>query len=81
MELMTDHQHTLCEYFPIGMYLREEMSERGWDYEELSSKSGLRIGDVVDIVADSRRGSDEELTMLAKAFGVSPELFINLSGK
>lgn len=80
MELMTNHQHTCCERFPIGVYLREEMECREWDYETVSAMSGLRVGDVEDIVTDSRRASEEELRMLAKAFGVSEELFINLSG-
>jgi plasmid maintenance system antidote protein VapI len=80
MKLMTNHQHTCCERFPIGVYLREEMECREWDYETLSARSGLRVGDVSDIVTDSRKASEEELRMLARAFGVSEELFINLSG-
>jgi plasmid maintenance system antidote protein VapI len=65
--------------FPLGVHLREEMEARGWFTYHLAHLTGLSLKDLGEILDDVRKPTSEEIEVLANAFGVSVELFENLS--
>lgn len=77
-----------AEVFPLWSYIHEELVERGWDKRDLAVRMGgdareqsvsLLTLEFIEVVRDPDCKVGEETAMrLAKAFGVSKELFINL---
>jgi plasmid maintenance system antidote protein VapI len=81
-----------AEVFHPSVFIQEEMDERGWDRDELairmtgpSDKNHLGVTrlsldfyfDIGPVTPGLRIGA-ETAEMFAQAFGVSPQLFLNL---
>jgi HTH-type transcriptional regulator/antitoxin HigA len=63
---------------PPGFFIREELEARGWTQRDLAYILGCPEQSV-NIILSGKRGITPEMAKaLAKAFDVSPELFINL---
>lgn len=67
-----------AEVFPPGVFVKEEIEERGWSQTDLAEIIGRPVGIVDEIIAGERGISAEIAMELAAAFGTSPELWINL---
>jgi len=77
-----------AEVFPLWSYIHEEMLDRGWDKRDLAVRMGgdareqsisLHTLEFIEVVRNPDCSIGEETAMrLARAFGVSKELFINL---
>lgn len=74
-----------AETWPVGHFIKDEMKERGWTRRELVQRLGepLDVNSLaIDLLIDTPRkgmliGKDLAAD-LARAFGTSPELWINL---
>ena len=76
-----------AEHFPVGHYIREEMEVRGWTEDRLAiemNKYHLQVTRVAldftlaelpepNLILDQETAED-----LGRAFGVSPDFFLNL---
>jgi HTH-type transcriptional regulator/antitoxin HigA len=67
-----------AEVFPPGVFVEEEIEERGWSQADLAEIIGRPVDMVKEIIAGERDISAEIAMDLAAAFGTSPELWINL---
>lgn len=74
--------------FPVWCFIHEEMLERGWDKRELAVRMGgdsrevainLLTLEFIEVIRDPNcHLGDEMAGLLAHAFGVSKDFFINL---
>lgn len=76
---------TPAETFPPGLFITEEITARGWTTADLAARMGGDAAlnqckvDLLIAVPDKRLEMDEATAFgLARAFGTSPRLFINL---
>lgn len=67
-----------AEVFAPGVFVREEMEERGWSQTDLSEILDRPVGLVNELLSGKRSISPETARGLAAAFGTSPELWMNL---
>jgi len=68
----------IAEAFPPGEFIREELEARGWSQQDLADILG-RTPTVVSQVLSGKREINPELARdLGAAFGVDPQLFMNL---
>lgn len=69
---------TPAEAFTPGEHLRDELAERGWTADEFAKIIGRPAHDVADML-DSREDITPKTALaLAKAFGTSADLWLNL---
>ncbi len=67
-----------AEVWPAAEFVREFMDERGWSIAQLAEASGLSKR-ITGLVARGDHMVTEEIAVaLARAFGTSKELWINL---
>ena len=65
--------------YAVGDLLTEEMEERGWSVRDLADAAGLPVTTIESVLA----GPPINQTVangLARAFGTSVELWLNLAG-
>ncbi len=67
-----------AEAYPPGVFIREEMKERGWSENDLVEKAQLGARHANQILSGSCVVDSFVAERLAKAFDVSAEFFINL---
>ena len=67
-----------AEAIPPGEFIKEEMDARGWTQEELAEVLGRTRQHVNRLIQGKTAITAESAHELAKAFGVSAELFLNL---
>lgn len=75
-----------AEAFPVGEYIQEELEARGWTTKDLAIKMGGSVRDIginmlaLDmLIAVKEARIDRDMAyLMAKAFDVSPDLFLNL---
>lgn len=68
----------IAEAFPPGEFIREELEARGWSQQDLADILG-RTPTVVSQVLSGKREINPELARdLGAAFGIDPQLFMNL---
>lgn len=73
---MSDRQP--AQTFPPSLFIQEEMQFRGWKAFELMQESDLTITEVYQLLHQDRQITPHLAGGLAKAFGVSAQLFLNL---
>jgi HTH-type transcriptional regulator / antitoxin HigA len=61
-----------------GVYIKEEMEERGWIQRDLAFILGIKEASVNQILSGKRGVSAEMALALGEAFDVAPEFFANL---
>lgn len=67
-----------AEVFPPGMYIAEEVEERGWQPEYVCKRLGLSVSEYEQLLAGHIR-LDLRLSVLCGAlFGVESTFFANL---
>jgi len=64
--------------FAPGVFVRDELEERGWSQTDLADILDRPVGLVNELIAGKRGISPETAKGLAAAFGTSPELWMNL---
>jgi len=69
---------TYAEVFPPGDFLREELDARNWTQNDLATVLGRSPRLVNEIISAKRSITPETANALAKAFGTSAELWMNL---
>lgn len=67
-----------AQRFHPGEFIKDELAARGWTVEDLAAKSLLDAVALKEIIAGHRSVTPIFSMQLAKAFGVSRELFDNL---
>lgn len=67
-----------AEVFAPGVFVREEMEERGWSQTDLAEILDRPVGMVNELLSGKRGVSPETARGLGAAFGTSPELWMNL---
>jgi HTH-type transcriptional regulator/antitoxin HigA len=67
-----------AEVFAPGVFVRDELEERGWSQTDLADILDRPVGLVNELIAGKRGISPETAKGLAAAFGTSPELWMNL---
>lgn len=67
-----------AEVFPPGDMIREELEARGWSQQDLAAIMGTNHALVSEIVNSKRAITPETAVALSRAFGTSPELWMNL---
>jgi len=70
-ELLTDVPHP-------GEFIRDEIEARGWAQRDLAYILGVKDQAINPIMAGKRGISPDMAQALSKAFGISPEYFLNL---
>jgi len=64
--------------FSPGEYIRDELEARGWTQSDLATIMGRPLRTVNEIIAAKKTVTPETAVGLAKAFGTSAELWLNL---
>jgi len=67
-----------AEVFAPGVFVRDELEERGWSQTDLADILDRPVGLVNELIAGKRGVSPETAKGLAAAFGTSAELWMNL---
>lgn len=74
-----------AETWPVGHFIKDEMKERGWTRRELVQRLGepldvnsLAIALLIDTPRKGMLIGKDLASDLARVFGTSPELWINL---
>ena len=73
-----DRTCTPAEVFPVGEYLRDELSGREWTVAEFAETIGLPIPVVSGILNGKKEITAETAAAISLAFGTTPELWLNL---
>ena len=68
----------LPEAFHPGEYIREEMKERGWSFEELADKLDCNRVLLYDIIHRRQSISEEMAKALGRVFGAGAQVWLNL---
>ena len=61
-----------------GEFIRDELDARGWAQRDLAFVIGLKEQAISPIISGRRGISADMARSLSKAFGISPEYFLNL---
>ena len=75
---MTQKQFKPAEIFSPGEYLRDELAERGWTQNDLAKVIDRPLQAVNEIIKGNKRITADTAKAIAKAFGTSPELWLNM---
>ena len=67
-----------AEVWPAAEFVREFIDERGWSVAQLAEASGLSKRITGLVVSGDHMVTEEIAVALARAFGTSKELWINL---
>lgn len=67
-----------AEAFPVGAFIKEEMEARGWSQADLASIIGRSPKAVHSLVSGKVPLVPETATLLAEAFGTSPQFWMNI---
>lgn len=67
-----------AEVFPPGEFIKEELEARGWTPSDLAGLLGCSVRLVDEIIAGKRGITSETAQGLARAFGTSAQLFLNM---
>jgi len=67
-----------AEVFPPGVFVKDEIEERGWSQTDLAEILGRPVGMINELISGKRGVSVETAKGLAAAFGTSPEFWIGL---
>ena len=71
-------ERLVAEVWPAAEFVREFMKERNWNATQLAEASGLSKS-IAELVASGEQMVTEDVAVaLARAFGTSKELWINL---
>jgi HTH-type transcriptional regulator/antitoxin HigA len=70
--------HTIAEVFPPGEFIKEELEARGWTQDDLAEILGRHRAAISAIVNGKREISADIACDLGKAFGTSPQYWMNL---
>ena len=73
-----DRTCTPAEAFPVGEYLRDELSDRKWTVTEFAEVIGQPTPVVSEILDGTKEITAETAVAISKAFGTTPELWLNL---
>lgn len=68
----------VAEVFPPGEFIKEELEARGWSQLDLAEIMGRHPVQINKIVQGAQAITPETAVQLAKAFGTSAELWLNL---
>ncbi len=66
------------EVFPPGDFIKEEMEARGWSQADLAAIMGRPVQTINEILVGKKSITPDTARELATAFGVHPQLFLNL---
>lgn len=69
---------TIAQAFPVGEYLFDELEARGWSQQEFAEIIGRPVQFISEIISGKRELTKESAAQIAKAFGTSPEFWLNL---
>ena len=69
-----------AEVFPPGEFIRDELEARGWTQTDLAEILGRPFRLVNEILSGKRAITPETAAGLGSAFGVDPQLWLNLEG-
>lgn len=69
---------TLGEAFPVGNFLSEELSARGWSHKEFAEAIDCPAQFVSDLVAGKQELTRETATRISADLGTSPAYWLNL---
>jgi addiction module HigA family antidote len=61
-----------------GVFILDEMEERGWKVHDLAAKSGISVDRVKDIITSEVSISMDDALGFSRAFGTSSQLWLNL---
>ncbi len=67
-----------AERFHPGEYIEEELAARGWGIGRLSQRSGMSVVLIQSLIARKTAITVPIASLLSKAFGMSPKLWLNL---
>ena len=74
-----DKKHPIpAEVFPPGDFIKEELEARGWSQADLAVIMGRPVQAINEILAGKKSITTDTARELATAFGVHPQLFLNL---
>jgi HTH-type transcriptional regulator/antitoxin HigA len=62
-----------------GVFILDEMEERRWTIHDLATKSGISVDRMKDIITSEVSISMDDAQGLARAFGTSAQLWVNLA--
>lgn len=68
----------IVQAFPVGEHLSDELEARGWSQQELAEIIDCPVQLISEIISGKRELTKGVATQIAKAFGTSPELWLNL---
>jgi HTH-type transcriptional regulator/antitoxin HigA len=71
-------EHRPAEVFPPGEFIREELEARGWTQEDLAKILDRPLSTISAILTGRKAVTPETAIGLAKAFGTSAEVWLNL---
>ena len=64
--------------YPPGLFLLEEMHERGWSRKDMAEKSGLSVRRITALVFYETRLNEKDAAALSRAFGTGKRVWLNL---
>ena len=67
-----------AELFPVGEFLVEELTARGWSAEEFARFTGLPMELVSGIISGEGELTDRVASRIGQALGTSAELWLGL---
>lgn len=68
----------VAELFPVGEFLAEEFTARGWSQEEFARFTRLPMGFVPGIISGERELTKQAATRIREALGTSAVLWLGL---
>jgi len=78
MSQQAGHTGQAAEVFPPGEFIRDELEARGWTQREFAEILGRPAQVVNEIVNGKKKITPQTALAIAKAFGTSPEMWLNL---
>jgi HTH-type transcriptional regulator/antitoxin HigA len=69
------------EAFAPGEYILDELSERGWNQEDLAAILGRSTKGISELITGKTGITQETALELSSAFGVDPEFWLNLEAR
>jgi HTH-type transcriptional regulator/antitoxin HigA len=68
-----------AEVFPVGEYIRDELTGRGWTYADLAGRTGMSPQEVEDICAGVKPFLAKHAVAVGRAFGTGEVFWLNLN--
>ena len=69
---------TLAEAFPVGDFLSEELSARGWSHKDFAEAIDCPAQFVSDLIAGKQELTREIATRISAVLGTAPAYWLNL---